>query len=174
MNKGTMLIAAVSTAGRKSGVKLKYPRKRISMEKIEWQGIMAGVAMGVIGLSLVAGYGSAAKLAGGRESTIRAALEVGDYQAARQFYETKSVMGVTSGQETGTNEWEELIYPERWLKAEISRDEARLTKYPGHRDLLLRLAGWYKLAGEEDKMNKILEEARWLDPNDELVTSWRE
>jgi tetratricopeptide (TPR) repeat protein len=92
---------------------------------------------------------------------------VGDYATARKVWGSRldSIEDRVLGAEV---EIEELIYPERVIEREIERYLVLLERYPGHRDVYLVLARLYQEIGEVEKGEYYWEQARILDPNNEV------
>lgn len=99
-----------------------------------------------------------------RRQAIEKAARAGDYPAARRLLEKDSKSSVLGAD----SELEELVYPERKVEREIARYEELNGKYPGSRDILVALSKLYKQLGNEEKAKERWEEAKKLDPNNEI------
>lgn len=127
-------------------------------------------------LVVVVGYGSAVgfqasdsagdKLMALRvsDSEIEKAVSRGEYEKAREMYQSRQVLGF------GENSYiESLVYPEREVERKIKAYQDLDLLYPGSRDIYLQLALLYAEKGSDLTAGKYLEMARRLDPNGSVV-----
>jgi len=94
----------------------------------------------------------------------------GDYGLAEnEYWLTKS--GARDQRVLGTEfgDIEKNVFPREWLELEIGELEDDIEKFPGHRDLLLRLAVKYGQVDNWDKATETWERAEKLDPNNTEV-----
>ena len=97
------------------------------------------------------------------------AVEKGDYGLAQKLLTQEQTNKLTINEVLGAGtELEELVYPERRIEHEIERQEELLAKYPGSRDILVALARLYREIGQEEQAQGYWEQARVLDPNNEI------
>jgi pentatricopeptide repeat protein len=169
----TKLIEARSATRDKRDVRFadsleKYVYLKISHPPIPWIWVGIGLIATILGASLAAGYFHSSQLSGDTRSMIEAAARQGDYETARTLYAQmldsrfkNHVLGVNS-------DLEELVYPEKKVENEIALREQRIEKYPHSRDLLLGLSTLYAEIGDSRKAAEYREDARILDPNNEM------
>lgn len=146
-----------------------YVYKRIADSHVPWAVVaLAGVAI-MIGASTAAGYFSKSPLFGSRSDVIKWAAAGGDYATAQILYENGQEQ-MTEGQKIlgAGSELEEVVYPEKKVENQIERDILLNEKYPGNRDLLLHLSDLYAAIGNSESAEITREQARKLDPNNEI------
>lgn len=146
----------------------KYIYKRIEESRLRWGWVGVLIVVIVLGMSIASGYFTSSPLFGGKNEMVRWAARAGDYGLADTLYrqyQLESKEYQVLGAET---ELEELVYPERKIEHEILKREELLIRYPGYRDLLINLSELYKMAGEQERAAEYWEQARILDPNNEI------
>lgn len=65
-------------------------------------------------------------------------------------------------------ELEELVYPEKVLERHIAHYENMNEAYPHDREILVHLSRLYTQLGQKEKAQEYWEQARILDPNNEV------
>lgn len=170
----TLLIAARAREGRRTEKfwanleKYVYGRAGRLRGKWQWGGV--GIAMGVIGVSVVSGYFNSPTLSADVETIIREAAKSGDYTLAQELYRENYESRIKNNVLGLQSDLDELVYPERKLEREIAEWEEKLARYPTHRDMLLALAELELAAGNVETARQYWEEARKLDPNGKEVS----
>lgn len=161
---------------RHSAVKQSFGRsfelyfyRRIKAFPISWQWLGTVLAASVIIASLLCGYFRSTSLFGGAPDIIRYAAEKGDYRLADSLYRL-SLHPLTSPILGAFTDLESIVYPEKSLLHEIDKQEKLLERYPGSRDILIRLSRLYQEIGETEKATVYWERARSLDPNNPIFS----
>lgn len=145
----------------------KYLWKTINRAGASLPFLITLLLIGVITSSLLTKNVSLAGAESVRDAVERA-LGVGDYERARELWEeqnkrgkNKQVLGVES-------ELEQKLYPEIQVEARIEELKELLRAFEGHRDILLEIARLYRELGRTELSNEYWEQARILDPNNEI------
>ena len=126
------------------------------------------IGVAIVALVLVGSLLGAKNSVVGVRSTLEVvekAVEVGDYETARKMYQASGSTHQVLGAES---ELENLVYPERVVERRITEVESLLEQYPSHRDILLELSRLYGQLGDQEKAQDYWEQARILDPNNEM------
>lgn len=114
------------------------------------------IAVGLIGIVVAVSWLNHGKsVVGARniEQMVEIAARQGDYQTAQKYWSES--MG----------EIEDVVYPERKVERGIAELEAKLTEYPGNREIYLALGELYGQLGNSERAEEYREKARILDPN---------
>lgn len=136
------------------------------LEKYGWKVVersplpYAWIAMGIWGLILGASWGQVRySVVGARNvnEVVAKAASLGDYETARKLLNHYT--------NEPLNHLEDLVYPERIVERRIAELEAKLTEYPGNRQIYLALGELYGQLGNGEKADEYRERARILDPN---------
>lgn len=145
-----------------------YMWTRFNDLPVNWWYVGTVVVVLTMLMSLVNRNNSMVGVTSTREAIERAA-KAGDYELAQDLYEQCQVTQCHDSRVLGAeSELEDLVYPERRIEREIVRYEELNTKYPGSRAILITLYELYKQVGEEEKAKIFWEQARILDPNNEI------
>ena len=149
------------------------------------QGFIPLVIIGLLALGIglpVSPFDKAKRLVASRPDDFKSHLSLAgaaagedDFELAEREYAKASqimnqldkneVLGITSEFE----DVRKIVFPEETVREEIAELEATLEDQPGYRDLLLRLAVLYWQVYDEPQSQAYFEEARNLDPNNEIV-----
>lgn len=136
---------------------------------------LAHFGMGMIGLVIISSITNIkSSVVGTRDprDVVERAARAGDYERARKMFNVhKSLMTNSQMKQNFESGLEELVYPERVVEREIEKYEELLLTYPGSRDIYLLLAKLYREIGNNERSNEYTENARILDPNNEIFKS---